>query len=167
MKEAVYIETVHQIEQKLYRIAKRLLISHEEAQDATQEVLVKVWQRSSELSHVKSIEAYAMTMVKNYCYDRLKSKQASNMSIEYSIHDKSQDQSEAFEAKDRLSFVEKIVNNLPEKQKLIWQLRDVEGATFEEIAEVVQMEPTAIRVNLSRARKRIKESLEQIDAYGI
>ena len=167
MKEAVYIETVHQIEQKLYRIAKRLLVSHEEAQDATQEVLVKVWQKSSELSHVKSIEAYAMTMVKNYCYDRLKSKQASNMSIEYSIHDKSQDQSEAFEAKDRLSFVEKIVNNLPEKQKLIWQLRDVEGATFEEIAEVVQMEPTAIRVNLSRARKRIKESLEQIDAYGI
>lgn len=167
MKEAVYIETVHQIEQKLYRIAKRLLISHEEAQDATQEVLVKVWQRSSELSHVKSIEAYAMTMVKNYCYDRLKSKQASNMSIEYSIHDKSQDQSEAFEAKDRLSFVEKIVNNLPDKQKLIWQLRDVEGATFEEIAEVVQMEPTAIRVTLSRARKKIKESLEQIDAYGI
>ncbi len=167
MKEAVYIETVHQIEQKLYRIAKRLLISHEEAQDATQEVLVKVWQRSSELSHVKSIEAYAMTMVKNYCYDRLKSKQASNMSIEYSIHDKSQDQSEAFEAKDRLSFVEKIVNNLPDKQKLIWQLRDVEGATFEEIAEVVQMEPTAIRVALSRARKKIKESLEQIDAYGI
>jgi RNA polymerase sigma factor (sigma-70 family) len=167
VKEAVYIETVHQIEQKLYRIAKRLLISHEEAQDATQEVLVKVWQKSSELSHVKSIEAYAMTMVKNYCYDRLKSKQASNMSIEYSIHDKSQDQSAAFEAKDRLSFVEKIVNNLPEKQKLIWQLRDVEGATFEEIAEVVQMEPTAIRVNLSRARKRIKESLEQIDAYGI
>ena len=45
MKEAVYIETVHQIEQKLYRIAKRLLISHEEAQDATQEVLVKVWQK--------------------------------------------------------------------------------------------------------------------------
>ncbi len=167
MKEAAYIETVHQIEQKLYRIAKRLLISHEEAQDATQEVLVKVWQSSSKLSHVKSIEAYAMTMVKNYCYDRLKSKQASNMSIEYSIHDNSHDQSAAFEAKDRLSFVEKIVNNLPEKQKLIWQLRDVEGATFEEIAEVVQMEPTAIRVNLSRARKRIKESLEQIDAYGI
>ena len=167
MKEAVYIETVHQIEQKLYRIAKRLLISHEEAQDATQEVLAKVWQRSSELSHVKSIEAYAMTMVKNYCYDRLKSKQASNMSIEYSIHDKSQDQSEAFEAKDRLSFVENIVNNLPDKQKLIWQLRDVEGATFEEIAGVVQMEPTAIRVTLSRARKKIKESLEQIDAYGI
>ena len=167
MKEAVYIETVHRIEQKLYRIAKRLLISHEEAQDATQEVLAKVWQRSSELSHVKSIEAYAMTMVKNYCYDRLKSKQASNMSIEYSIHDKSQDQSEAFEAKDRLSYVEKIVNNLPDKQKLIWQLRDVEGATFEEIAEVVQMEPTAIRVTLSRARKKIKESLEQIDAYGI
>ena len=167
MKEAVYIETVHQIEQKLYRIAKRLLVSHEEAQDATQEVLVKVWQRSSELSHVKSIEAYAMTMVKNYCYDRLKSKQASNMSIEYSIHDKSHDQSAAFESKDRLSFVEKIVNNLPDKQKLIWQLRDVEGATFEEIAEVVQMEPTAIRVTLSRARKKIKESLEQIDAYGI
>ena len=167
MKEAVYIETIQHVEQKLYRLAKRLLVSHEEAQDATQEVLVKVWQRSSELSHVKSIEAYAMTMVKNYCYDRLRSKQASNMSIEYSIHDKSHDQSAAFEAKDRLSFVEKIVNNIPHKQKLIWQLRDVEGATFEEIAEVVQMQSTAIRVNLSRARKKIKESLEQIDAYGI
>ena len=167
MKEAVYIETIQHVEQKLYRLAKRLLVSHEEAQDATQEVLVKVWQRSSELSHVKSIEAYAMTMVKNYCYDRLRSKQASNMSIEYSIHDKSHDQSAAFEAKDRLFFVEKIVNNLPDKQKLIWQLRDVEGATFEEITEVVQMEPIAIRVNLSRARKKIKESLEQIDAYGI
>ncbi len=113
MKEAAYIETVHQIEQKLYRIAKRLLISHEEAQDATQEVLVKVWQSSSKLSHVKSIEAYAMTMVKNYCYDRLKSKQASNMSIEYSIHDKSHDQSAAFEAKDRFDLFLKAENKVP------------------------------------------------------
>ncbi len=167
MKQTVYIEIVREIENKLYRVARRLLVSHEEAQDATQEVLAKVWEKSSEWSHVKSIEAYSMTMVKNYCYDRLKSKQASTLTIEYSIHDKSIDTSSQIEVADQLEFVDRIVAQLPEKQKLIWQLRDVEGSSFEEIATVVDMEPTAIRVALSRARKRIKETLEKIDSHGI
>ncbi len=167
MKQTVYIEAVREIENKLYRVARRLLVSHEEAQDATKEVLAKVWEKSSEWSHVKSIEAYSMTMVKNYCYDRLKSKQASTLTIEYSIHDKSIDTSSQIEVADQLEFVDRIVAQLPEKQKLIWQLRDVEGSSFEEIATVVDMEPTAIRVALSRARKRIKETLEKIDSNGI
>ncbi len=65
-------------------MAKRLLVSTEEAEDATQEVLVKLWNNNESLSKYASVEAFAMTMTKNYCLDQLKSKRASNLQIVHS-----------------------------------------------------------------------------------
>ena len=138
--------------------AKRLLVSTEEAEDATQEVLVKLWTKNETLSELKSVEAMAMTMTKNYCLDQLKSKRASNMTIVHNNYtDNQASLQQKLEDEDSLSWVEKIINDLPEQQKLIIQMRDIEQYEFEDIAKILDMSEATIRVSLSRARKTIRE----------
>ena len=75
--------------------------------------------------------------------------------------------SQALEQKDSFSIVEKAMETLPEAQRLLVQLRDIEGLSYTEIEAVVSMKPTAIRVALSRARKTLKEHLVKNHAYGL
>ncbi len=153
---------------KVFRLAKRLLVSVEEAEDATQELFFKLWKNKEKLSEYKSIEAFAMTMTKNYCFDRLKSKQANNLKLVHSNYtEKGASLQKRVELNDSVSLVEKLIDKLPEQQKLIIQLRDIEQYEFEEIAEMLQIKQTAIRVSLSRARKTIREQLIKQHQYGI
>jgi RNA polymerase sigma-70 factor (ECF subfamily) len=71
------------------------------------------------------------------------------------------------ELNDSVSKVHELIENLPEQQKLIIQLRDIEEYEFDEIAKMLNIQPTAIRVSLSRARKTIREQLIKQHKYGI
>ena len=72
MEQKEFLATVLPYKDKLYRLAKRLLVSSEEAEDAVQEVLLKLWKGKDRISNYKNPEAFAVTMIKNYCLDRLK-----------------------------------------------------------------------------------------------
>ena len=153
---------------KLFRMAKRLLVSREEAEDATQEILLKLWSKNEQMDQYKSVEAFAMTMTKNFCLDRLKSKQAGNLKLVHSNYkDETVSVQRQLEAEDSVSWVERIMEELPEQQKMVLQLRDVEDYDFEEIAQMLDMKPTAVRVTLSRARKTVREKLQEKHSYGI
>jgi len=156
---------------KMYRVAKRMLISGDEAEDATQEVIVKLWQMPlAKLKTFRSIEAYSMTMLKNYCLDRLKSKQAARSSIEDDgnvFSKQSSSLSNVIDHKDALDWVSKIVSNLPHQERMIVQLRDIEQYDFEEIAAILSIPEGTVRVYLSRARKKIRHSFMKIDSHGI
>jgi len=168
MKQSEFLNEVMPFKDKLFRLAKRLLVSREEAEDATQEVLMKLWSKNESIDKYNNIEAFAMTMTKNFCLDRLKSKQASNLKLVHSNYsDDNTSLQKQVEAKDSLSWVEKIMEDLPEQQKMVLQLRDVEEYDFDEIGELLNMKPTAIRVTLSRARKTVREKLMQKHSYGI
>ena len=168
MTQSEFLNVVMPFKDKLYRLAKRLLVSSEEAEDATQEILMKLWAKNNKISSYKNVEAFAMTMTKNFCLDRLKSKQSSNLKLVHSNYtDENTSLQKEVEVKDSLSWVEKIMEELPEQQKMVLQLRDVEQYEFEEISELLDMKPTAIRVTLSRARKAVREKLLQRHSYGI
>ncbi|WP_299432399.1 sigma-70 family RNA polymerase sigma factor [uncultured Maribacter sp.] len=168
MKQTEFLNLVLPFKDKLFRLSKRLLVSTEEAEDATQEVLLKLWSKNSKMKEYKNVEAFAMTMTKNFCLDRLKSKQASNLKLVHSNYgDDNNSLQKNIEAKDSVNWVEKIMDELPEQQKMVLQLRDIEQYTFEEIEELLDMKPTAIRVALSRARKTVREKLKQKHNYGI
>jgi RNA polymerase sigma-70 factor (ECF subfamily) len=156
---------IKDIEVRLYRVARRILISHEEAQDSVQEVVIKIWERKDIRAQAKNIEAYAMTMIKNHCLDRLKSKQANFLRLEDEFADQLDSTDDTLSAQndteERLRSVEKVVNLLPEKQRTVWQLRDVEGYSFEEIETIMDMNATAVRVTLSRARKEIRNQISK------
>ncbi|WP_298476722.1 sigma-70 family RNA polymerase sigma factor [uncultured Maribacter sp.] len=168
MKQSEFTNLVMPFKDKLFRLAKRLLVSTEEAEDATQEVLLKLWSKNNKMDNYNNVEAFAMTMTKNFCLDRLKSKQASNLKLVHSNYgDDNNSLQKKIEAKDSVNWVEKIMDELPEQQKMVLQLRDVEQYTFEEIEKLLDMKPTAIRVALSRARKTVREKLTQKHNYGI
>ncbi|SEK43241.1 RNA polymerase sigma-70 factor, ECF subfamily [Maribacter orientalis] len=168
MKQTEFLNIVLPFKDKLFRMAKRLLVSTEEAEDATQEILIKLWDKKNKMETYNNVEAFAMTMTKNFCLDRLKSKQAGNLKLVHSNYtDSSTSLQSELEAKDSISWVERIMDELPEQQKMVLQLRDVEQYEYEEIEKLLDMKPTAIRVALSRARKTVREKLMEKHNYGI
>ncbi|MBF0694469.1 MAG: RNA polymerase sigma factor [Flavobacterium sp.] len=168
MDHSSFNQLIDSFKGRLYRLAKRLLVSHEEAQDAVQEIVAKLWVKHEILPEYKSVEALAMTMTKNYCLDQLKSKRASNLKIVHSDYtDKSEDLQQNIENADSLRWVERILDSLPTQQRTIVQLRDIEQYDFDKIAEIMEMNEPAIRTALSRARKSIRESMIKTHSYGI
>ncbi|MCH7525110.1 MAG: RNA polymerase sigma factor [Bacteroidetes bacterium] len=168
MTESEFLNIVLPFKDKVFRLAKRLLVSNEEAEDATQEILLKLWNKKELIKDYKNVEAFSMTMTKNFCLDKLKSKHAQNLKI---VHSNYQDNNASLqkqvELNDSLSWVSKIMEELPEQQKIILQLRDIEQYDFNEISEMLDMNETAIRVALSRGRKTIREKLTKTHSYGI
>ena len=168
MNQNEFVLMVAPFKDKVFRLAKRLLVSTEEAEDATQEVLVKLWNRNKNLSGYNSVEALAMTMTKNYCLDQLKSKRTGNLKIvSANYQDKEPGLEKKIEDLDSLNWVEKIMNQLPVQQRLIIQMRDIEQYEFEEIAKILDMKESAIRVTLSRARKTVRDYITEKHKYGI
>ncbi|MDG1527710.1 MAG: sigma-70 family RNA polymerase sigma factor [Polaribacter sp.] len=168
MNQSDFLNSVLPFKDKMFRLAKRLLVSSEEAEDATQELYFKLWKNKEKIAVYKNVEAFAMTMTKNYCFDRLKSKQASNLTLVHSNYkEKDTSLDKQMEYQDSVSQVHKLIEKLPEKQKLVIQLRDVEEYDFEEIGKMLDLKPTAVRVALSRARKTIREELVKQHNYGI
>lgn len=168
MKQSEFLNLVMPVKDKLYRLAKRLLVSSEEAEDATQEILMRLWDRKTKIGNYRNIEAFAMTMTKNFCLDRLKSRQSSNLKLVHSNYaDETTSVHKEVELKDSVSWVERIMEELPDQQKMVLQLRDVEEYDFEEIAEMLDMNETTVRVTLSRARKAVRKKLLDKHSYGI
>ncbi len=168
MNQKAFLSSVMPFKDKIFRLAKRMLISQDEAEDATQEMYLKLWNKRNELYTYNNVEALAMTMTKNYCLDRLKSKQAGNLTLVHSnFKSTSDDVHKQLELKDAVNSVAELIKTLPEQQRLVIQLRDVEQYEFEEIERILDMNPSAIRANLSRARKTIREGLTQQNNYGI
>ena len=168
MQQNKFLETVLPLKDKVYRLAKRLLVSTDEAEDATQEMYLKFWKNKEKLDQYINIEAFAMTMTKNYCLDQLKAKRSNNLKLVHSNYkDKDISLDKDLELKDSVSKVHELIEKLPEKQKLVIQLRDIENYEYEEIGKILDLQPTAVRVTLSRARKTIREQLIQQHNYGI
>ena len=167
MEQKEFLNTILPYKDTLYRLAKRLLVSSDEAEDAVQEVFLKLWKVRDKIDNYRSPEAFAITMTKNYCLDRLKSKQASNLKIVHSNYKNSENIERAIEANQGVELLTKIMQTLPEKQKIIMQLRDIEQFEFAEISQMLEINETAIRVALSRARKVVREQLIKQYNYGI
>lgn len=160
-------EKVLPLSHKLYRYAKRLLGSAHDAEDAVQEIWVKLWDRRDHLAGLKSIEAFAFRMTRNHCLDRIKRKKPDyyddrdGSGYRYDGADPEPDPQRSLELKDTMEKVNRIMGTLPEQQKTLLQLRDIEGMEYEEIASVTGLEVNNIRVSISRARKTLRDTLQK------
>lgn len=154
------------IKNKLYRFALRILGNSEEAQDVVQEIFIRLWSKRDKISEYRSIEAFAMTMTRNLCLDKLKSPSSKIEKLDETraMTDNRTPYTET-ETSDTLKMVFKVMDGLPEQQRMVIHLRDVEGCDFDEIAEVTGLSLNNVRVNLSRARKKIRDTLIKIHNY--
>ncbi len=168
MNQNTFLRVLHPVKDKMFRLALRLLISKEAAEDATQEVILKIWNRRDKFKDYANIEAFMISVTKNHCLDQLKSKQNNNLRLIHNNYDNNElGVHSKVELQDEIFQIERIVEMLPEQQRVIFQLRDIEDYDYNEIAEITKMKESAIRVALSRARKKIKEELLKTHGYGI
>jgi RNA polymerase sigma-70 factor (ECF subfamily) len=157
---------VYPLKNKLFRFAKRLLDQSEEAEDVVQDAFIRLWNRRDKLDEYRSVEALAMITTKNLCLDKLKGKRfpVENMDNHRAFIENLPAESKVDHA-ELIRGIHQAIKMLPGNQQMIIHMRDVEGYEFHEIAEVVGMNENAIRVALSRARKRIREMLTKIEQY--
>ena len=156
------------LKDKLYRFSKRILNDETEAQDVVQDVLLKFWNMRDELHIYNNLEALAMTTVKNMSLDKARRKNTRfNKSDDIKYHTDTVIGAYDMETSDLSLQIKQIINQLPEPQKTIIHLRDVEDYDFEEIVPLVAMSVETIRVNLSRARKKVREEMKKIMSYGM
>lgn len=146
---------------KLYRFAQSILKNAMEAEDVVQEVLVRIWQKRDSWHEIENMEAMTMKMTKNLALDKLKSKYNRTDSLpEYADwRDDTAQPDEVTESNDMIERIRAIMNELPEKHRLVMQLRDIEGLSYEEISQTLDMPMSQVKTNLFRARTHIREHL--------
>lgn len=155
-------DTVFILKDEMYRFAKRFVMSSDEAEDVVQDLMMKFWQTKEKLAEYGNLKSFALKCVKNECLNRLKHEDVKLGFASLQIHQSELHKPEVNNLKDEII---KYINELPEKQKMVIHLKDVEEYDVGEISEMLGMEENAVRVNLMRARQKIKERITQLMSY--
>ncbi len=157
---------VYPLKNKLFRFARRMLDHTEEAEDTVQDVFIRLWNIRQKLGEYRSVEALAMVTARNLCLDRIKSRRhpVENLEDHRRFLENMPDPGSADHA-EMAGEVRLAIRSLPDPQQAIIHLRDIEGYEFGEIAAITGMNENAVRVALSRARKRIREHLIRKETY--
>lgn len=152
---------------KIFRFARSIVSDRAEAEDVTQDIFEKLWARRETLDGCTNLDGFVMSSVRNLCYDRLRNRQMRTGKME-AIKAETPTVAKGYspETTDAADIAARLIAALPEKQRIVIHLRDVEGYEIEAISEVVEMDAPTVRVILSRARKSVREDMIKIMNYG-
>lgn len=177
MREIDFRNDLLPLKNKLFRLALRITLDRPEAEDVVEDVLVKVWEMRAtpEIQHVQNLEAYCLTMTRNLALDRAQRREAQNVSLDDTEHrtfamehpDSAPLPDQLMEHDDRLRWVRELFNGLPEKQRTILQLRDIEEHSYQEIAEIMHITESDVKVTIFRARQALKLLIQNHPNHGL
>lgn len=171
MKTISFRNDILPLKDRLYRLALRITLDAAEAEDVVQDTLIRVWDKRDEWAHISSAEAYCLTVCRNLALDRnARSGRQNEESLDENIHtapNLSSAPDEEFIEKERLGIVRALLDKLPEVQRTIMELREVEGKSYKEIAAVLALSEEQVKVYLFRARQRIRQAYTKIEKYGL
>lgn len=162
MTQETFKDTVFILKNEMCRFAKRFVMSSDEAEDVVQDLMVKFWQKKDELEKFGNLKSYALKSVRNECLNRLKHHDVRQGFADMQLH---RLELYSMEVNNMKEHIVGFINQLPEKQKMVIHLKDVEEYEVSEISEMLEMEENAVRVNLMRARQKVKEQISQLMNY--
>ena len=167
MQEISFRDDILPLKDKLFRLALRITFDRAEAEDVVQDTMIRVWNKREEWTQFGSIEAYCLTVAKNLAIDRSQKKEAQNVELTPEMEEESEISGpyDQLVNNERMSIIHRLINELPEKQRLIMQLRDIEGESYKEIAKILNLTEEQVKVNLFRARQKVKQRYLEIDEY--
>ena len=160
-----FIEILTPYKDKMFRYAFSIAGNRFEAEDIVQEAIIKIWKRMDKFTEIDNKEAWVITIVRNLAIDKVrakKKKQTSDINDYFHISDNAPSPDLKLEQKDAVRKVSEIMATLPEAQREIITLRDIEGYTYQEIAEIMDLKVDQVKVYLFRARKVLREKLAPI-----
>lgn len=165
MKEINFTRDVLPLKDRLFRLALRTTLDRAESEDIVQETLLRIWDMRDEWREIDSIEAYATTICRRLAIDATKKAARQNVTL-----DEQRDATpagttpyEQLDAKQRLHIVRQLLDTLPEQQRAIMLLRDIEGHTYQEIGQTLGLSESQVKVYLFRARQKIKKQFAKIE----
>ena len=149
---------------KLYRTAYALLRNQQDAEDIVQEAYLKLWNKRHELSIAANAEAYCVMLTRNLCLDLLRNARyrTDDTPADALTLSADGDTERELEARDEARQMKRLIDRLPEVQKKVVWLRDVNGCSMEEIEQATGLSAVNIRATLSKARKRIREQFNRL-----
>lgn len=145
---------------QMIRMAGFYLNDQDGAKDIVQDIFLKLWQMRGELDNVHNLEAFVSRMVKNKCVDQLRINRKVVIRDSPDIRkEKANAEPDRVVLKETTCRVWSLMAQLPEQQQTVMYLRDIEQNEFKEIEDKTGLSINAIRTNLSRARKKVREEL--------
>ena len=169
MQEISFRNDILPLKDKLYRLAFRITLNSAEAEDVVQDTMIRVWNKRDEWPNFESIEAYCLTVARNLAIDRSEKIDSQHMELT----PETQELPDALipyvqlAQSEQLGLIHRLLNELPEKQRSIMQLRDIEGKSYKEIADILQITEEQVKINLFRSRQKIKQRYTEIEDYGL
>ncbi len=169
MQKISFRNDILPLKDKLFRLALCITRNREEAEDIVQDTMLRVWNRREEWNLWETVEGFCLTICRNLAIDRSQKMDARHVELTPEVTELPDMAApdKLMERDERLGILHRLIAELPEKQRTILQLRDVEGKSYKEIAEILQLTEEVVKVNLFRARQRIKLKYNEIDTYGL
>src|SRR5690606_28062308 len=158
------------VKNKLFRFALRFLNNEEEAKDVVQEVFIRVWNGRDQMEGVQNWEAWCMRITRNLSLDRIRSmtrRQTQPIEALYDVQHDSQTPLESTVADESMQQISRLIAGLPEKQRQVIHLRDIEGYSYNEISDILEIDLNQVKVSLFRARNAVREKLMKVNAYRL
>lgn len=143
---------------KLFRIAKSMLLDTDEAKDAVQDLQLKLWEKRDSLKNADNQVTFTLKALRNLCIDKIRKKHDSE-ELKPEIEYQTQNQHHQLEIQDMANYASLLINKLSEIQRSVMRMRDVEEMEISEIASILDITENAVSVNLSRARAKIRTQL--------
>ncbi|MDL2309907.1 sigma-70 family RNA polymerase sigma factor [Parabacteroides sp. OttesenSCG-928-B22] len=167
MELDAFKETVVSLRERLLHISLRLIENEADAEDVVQEVFLKLWQMREALDQYRSVEALAVTMTKNLTLDKIKLRKPQGDEQDLlRIETETRNPALLLEQQDAVACIRRLIEQLPTLQQTIIRMKDVEGYELAEIAAITGTQIEAVRSNLSRARKKVREHYLAIHTYN-
>jgi RNA polymerase sigma-70 factor (ECF subfamily) len=156
------------VSKKLLRFATHFLKDEDLARDVVQDVFLKLWQKRDTLDEVENMEAFTMRMTRNRCLDVIRANKTVPIDAETDrkLKEKTVDVHSKVELSESAGQIKRLIEKLPDLQRTVMQLRDIEQLSYDEIAEATDLKVNAIRVNLSRARKKVRDEFLKMNNDG-
>ncbi|MFK8060765.1 MAG: RNA polymerase sigma factor [Polaribacter sp.] len=158
--------TIFSLSERLFPLVARLLGDKTKAEDAIQEIMIKLWEKRNQLENHPNIKGFVFLTARNYCIDLLRKKRVfvSENEIHLNLLNDTNEPTQ-LESQELNEIINAILKQLPKQQREIFILRDLDGYDFTEIATIMEIKITYARVLLSRARKQIGLTLEKTYSY--
>lgn len=160
--EAALRELIERHRERLFRLAYHLLNDRDDASDAVQETFIRLWKHARRYNPGQSLSTWLCTICARRCYDELRRRQRHRKIL--SDIPAENVQSDDLAADELLTLLHRTIATLPPKQRVVYQLREIECLSTDEVATATHMSADQVKANLFVARNSVREKMKE---YGI
>lgn len=167
MKLEKFKIVVMPLREKLFNYAWKITESREDAEDIVQETFLKLWYMRDKLDGYLQVEALAMSIARNLSIDLIRTHKTNVSLAGVSVETPTLNPEVQLIYQDAADCVRDIIASLPGLQQTIIRMKDIEGYELSEIAQITGTQIEAVRMNLSRARKKVRDLFLKMNAKAV